>query len=244
MQKKVLQELYCAKKLSVAEIAQKLNETFPKTLYWVKKHKIPIRSYSERAYVKYNKQGNPFDPKKDLGLKDRELLSWGLALYWAEGSRKERHSVQLGNLDHRLLQIFMKFLREIARVDESRLRVFVRVFHEFDQQAARRYWSQLLSISLKQVHVYPHGDRRSRRMKQWSRHGLTKITVSNTKLKAWMDQQLEENINALCSHWGIAGPSSRKARRKLTTGLVDTSTYSAGVAQELKIEMTRARYLG
>jgi len=151
--------------MSAAEIAVDLKATFPKVLYWIKKHGIPIRSCSERTYVKLNPSGDPFHPKEHLTP-----------------------------MDHRMLVLFIRFLREIVRADESRLRLDVRVYHGFDKDKARRYWCRALGLKPKQVFVCPHIDHRSDPNKQWSPYGIATACVSNTKLKVWMDQQLEENI--------------------------------------------------
>lgn len=189
--KNILERLYLEKKLSVAEIAQRLQTTYPTAVYWTKKHRIPIRSQSERTYVKRNPGGDPFHPKQPLTMQEQKLLLIGLALYWGEGSRKSRHAVQLANLDHRMLQLFVRFLREVVGVTESRLRLDVRVYHGFDKYAAHRYWSRTLAIHPKQVFIYPHIDTRSQVNKLWSPYGIATLCVGNVKLKTWIDQQLE-----------------------------------------------------
>lgn len=226
IKKAVLENLYCEKKLSAAEIAVKLGATFPRVLYWVKKHGIPIRSCSERTYVKLNPGGDPFNPKTALTPREQELFLSGLIIYWAEGSRKIRYSVQVVNMDHRMLILFMKFLREIARVDEKRLRLDVRVYHGFDKDRARRYWSRALHLAIKQVNVYPHIDHRSDPHKQWSPYGIATVCMSNTKLKAWMDQQLEENINRLMARWSRSAYAGQKIRHGVTREEAATYTYA------------------
>ena len=180
--------------MSVAEIATDLKVTFPTALYWVKKHGIPIRSSSERTYVKLNPNGDPFRPKENLTPKERELFLLGLVIYWAEGSRKSPCNVQVVNMDPRMLQVFARFLREIACVDESRIRLDVRVYHGFDKEKARRYWCRTLELKPERVFVRPHIDRRSNPHQQWSPYGIATLCVSNTKLKTWMNRQLEKCI--------------------------------------------------
>lgn len=224
IKKQVLENRYLGKKMSVAEIATDLKVTFPTALYWVKKHGIPIRSCSERTYVKLNPDGDPFHPKTNFSPKERELFLVGLAVYWAEGSRKSPCNVQVVNMDHRMLQLFARFLREIVRVDESRIRLDVRVYHGFDKDKARRYWCRALGLKPKQVFVCPHIDQRSDPGQQWSSHGIATLCVSNTKLKAWINQQLEENIERLLNHRSF----SNAAGRRRNPGVVreETATYA------------------
>lgn len=192
--KSVLEELYVQKKFSVAEIAERLGTTFPRTLYWVHKHRITIRSASERTYVKLNPDGDPFDPKPHLTRSEQALLISSLALYWGEGGRKTPYAAQLGNLDPRMLQVFVRFLREIARVHESRIRLDVRIHEQFSKKSAHRYWSRTLKLQPKQIFVYHHMDPRSRPEKQWSPYGIATLSINNTKFKSWIDQQLEQHI--------------------------------------------------
>ena len=201
IEKTVLQEMYLKEKMSTAEIAQDLKTTFPRVLYWIKKHGIPIRSCSERTYAKLNPKGDPFHPKTHLTSEERELFIVGLSIYWAEGSRKGNHcNVKVVNMDSRMLQLFAKFLREIVRVDESRIRLDVRVYHGFNKNKARQYWCRTLSLRAEQVFVCPHIDQRSNPRQQWSPNGIATLCVSNTKLKAWITQKLEENIEQLLDH--------------------------------------------
>ncbi len=203
IEKTVLEKMYLERKMSVAEIATELKATFPKVLYWTKKYRIPIRSSSERTYIKLNPNGDPFDPKENLTLKERELFLVGLAIYWAEGSRKgSKCNVKVVNMDSRMLQLFARFLREIAHVEESRIRVDVRLYHGFDKQKAHKYWSKILELKLRQVFICPHIDTRSKAVQQWSPYGIATLCVSNTKFKIWMDRQLEENIEWLLSRGG------------------------------------------
>ena len=106
-------------------------------------------------------------------------------------------SVRIGNLDGRMLKVFIRFLREVCHVDERRLSVYVRVYKQFSLTAARRYWSRLLRLPVRQVFVYPHTDKRSQAHRQWSRHGLAVLEFHNTKFKAWLDYAIEEYVNAL-----------------------------------------------
>ena len=199
MEKKILRKMYCEEKRSAVEIAAALNTTTPRIIYWLRKYEIPTRSHSDRIYLKLNPMGDPFSPKANLSEQESKLLLLGLALYWAEGSKKSPFAVRLANLDPRMLQLFMRFLREIVCVEESRLRVDVRVFKDFDLRIARRYWSRKLLLSPKRVFVYPHTDTRSRVNKQWSKYGIATVSASSTKLKIWVDEKLENFVAELLS---------------------------------------------
>lgn len=192
--------MYDKKKLSMMEIADKLHVTHATIDYWMNKHAIPRRSCSESAYLKINAGRNPFKLKKKLDKKEKELLLTGLALFWAEGSKVFRGSIQLANLDHRMLEIFAKFLREICGIEENRLRLYVRVYKGFDIDNAKRYWARKLKMSTKRVFVYPHTDTRSKANKQWSKYGIATLQFHNVKLWEWLNKSIENYVEALLNN--------------------------------------------
>lgn len=176
------------------DIASKLNVTFPTVEYWMKKHNFRRRSCSDSAYYKQNPKGDPFDIKKHLNRKEKDLLSTGLMLYWAEGNKASKGSLQLANLDHRMLEAFAKFLREICRVHEERLHLYVRVHRNFCRIKAKRYWARKLKMSPKRIFVYLHTDTRSKIRKQWSQYGIATLQFHNLKLRNWLDDSIEKHL--------------------------------------------------
>ncbi|MBI4354815.1 MAG: hypothetical protein HY597_00005 [Candidatus Omnitrophica bacterium] len=211
----VLRKLYVQRGLSMMEISQALQATHATILYWMKKHKIPRRTWSESMYVKLNPDGDPFTIPRHLSARQRELLVAGILLYWAEGSKK-REALQLVNLDARMLQLFLKFLRNVCHVDERRVGVYVRVYKQFPVSAARTYWSKALQLPKSRVFVAPHTDQRSKASKQWSRYGIATLEFHNTKLKRWLDNAIEEYIGKLLGKavqrsiaYPIRGPRER-----------------------------------
>ncbi len=203
MTKVQLKKLYCNRRLSMMEIADELHTTHATILYWLKKHDIPRRSWSESTYVKRNPLGDPFKIPVTLTKRQQQLLAAGLSLYWAEGAKTNRTGAQIGNLDGRLLQVFAAFLRETCYVDNRRLSVYVRVYKQFSMSKAQRYWSRLLRLPATQVFVYPHTDGRSQANRQWSRYGLATLEFHNTKFKAWLDQAIERYIATVLGSSGV-----------------------------------------
>jgi len=189
-----LKHLYCAQRLSMAGVAKRLRTTHATVLYWMKRYGIPRRSWSESTYTKLNPEGDPFRIVNTLTQAQQELLNAGLLLYWAEGS-KRKGVVHLGNLDVRMHQLFLRFLREICAVDEQRLRLSVRVHRQFSLRTARRYWSKELRLPLSQVLVYRHTDTRSRRDRQWSQYGIATLQFQNTKFKEWLTKTTEKYLS-------------------------------------------------
>ncbi len=191
----MLHKLYYDERLSMWDIAKVLSVTPATVVYWMKKHGLRRRSRSECAYVKQNPEGDPFRIKSKLNKKDKELLLSGLMLYWAEGSRKSRHAIQIANLDYRLLLLFTKFLRRICGLRKDKFRLLVRVYRKFNREKARDYWSRILKIPRSLISVYIHSDKRSKPHRQWSKYGIARIEVRNIKLKQYIDEELERYLS-------------------------------------------------
>ena len=190
---KIVYKLYCNNKLSMTEIAGRLCIT-PKTVeYWLKKYKIPRRSQSESAYVKQNPNGHPFRIKQNLTQKEKELLIASLMLYSGEGG-KNKQSIQLGNLNPYIIQVFVKFLRKICKINENKLKLFVRIHKKFDKIETQIYWSKLLNLPKQQVLVYIYNDPRSKYNKQWSKYGIAMVQFNNIKLKKWLDGEINRYL--------------------------------------------------
>ncbi len=194
LKRRILQELYYSKKLSMWDIAKILSTTPATVIYWMKKYGLKRRSGSECAYVKQNPNGDPFKIKNKLTKKDKELLLLGLMLYWTEGSRKNKHSIQMANLDFRLILLFTRFLKNICGLRKEKLCLAVQLYKSYNKKQARDYWSRRLSIPKQFVSVYTHTDNRSKPNEQWSNRGIARLEIRNMKLKQWIDQELEKRI--------------------------------------------------
>lgn len=220
MTKTQLEELYTQRRLSMMEIAKELRTTHATVLYWLKKHKIPRRSWSESTYVKLNREGDSFTIPKTLTAAQRELLAAALLLYWAEGDKTNKSGTKIGNLDGQMLQVFIKFLREVCRADERRLCVYVRVHRRFSLSGARRYWSQSLKLPPSRIHVYRHADKRSKANKQWSPYGLAILEFHSTKFKPWFDYTIKDYVRYLLSE-SQSNVMTRTTRRRDAGFLAD-----------------------
>lgn len=60
IEKSILEKLYLNEKLSMVEIATRLQVTDHAVVWWMSKHNIPRRHWSEASYVKHNPDGDPF----------------------------------------------------------------------------------------------------------------------------------------------------------------------------------------
>ena len=139
-----LRKLYWDGRRSVPEIA-KAKKVNPHVLYeLMRRNKIPRRSRSESNYVT-NKDKPQFQLRRGLTPEQERLRIAGLMLYWAEGA-KRHHTVDFANSDPEMIQLFLRFLREVCGVAEPRLRALLYIYEGQNAEEIRRYWSRLTRI--------------------------------------------------------------------------------------------------
>ena len=89
---------------------------------------------------------------KDIGsLSKREFFIAGVALYWAEGFKKDRR-LGFANSDPTMIKFFLNWLIKDCKVPKKhiRLRVGLNISHENRIQEVEKYWSELTNVTLKQ----------------------------------------------------------------------------------------------
>lgn len=72
-------------------------------------------------------------------LSERDLLLVGSALYWAEGYRKQEHLsspyVCFSNSDPDMIKLFLRFLREVIKTPEEKLRAVVHIYPSINERS-------------------------------------------------------------------------------------------------------------
>ena len=82
-------------------------------------------------------------------LSKRELLLFGVAAYWGEGTKKP-NSVEFCNSDPRFIQIMMRFFKDVCSVPRHKFRGRVQLHAHLDAAEAEKYWSRISGIPLAQ----------------------------------------------------------------------------------------------
>ncbi len=181
---------------SMFEIAQYYNCSPHKIVYWMDKFNIKRRSRSEAGYIKLNPNGDPFNIKTEFNLYDTFLYGIGLGIYWGEGEKVSRNSLRVANTDPYILITFSKFLKTICNVKSEKMRYSLVCFNDIDENVAKAYWSKILKISEdkfgKIVNIPTQGKGKYKRKSQF---GVCTLTVSNTKLKTWIMEEIDKIKN-------------------------------------------------
>ncbi len=90
-------------------------------------------------------------------ISQRELALIGAALYWGEGTTRERranHSISFTNSDHRMIQVFMRYLREVLLIPEERVFVAIHIHPNISESEARIFWSKATKLPPARFAIY------------------------------------------------------------------------------------------
>lgn len=125
---------------------------------------------------------------------EKNLFFLGVALYWAEGHKRPlvrngreitSHAVSLTNSDPYLVRTFLRFLREVCRVPEERIRADIRIYEHQNAEHLLAYWSIITKIREKNFGKIYYGISKSSAGKRpYNRlpHGTIQIRVNDTNL--------------------------------------------------------------
>lgn len=134
---------------SGSEISSKMGLSLKQIYSALRRKGVSMRSFSEQNRVRFQKKPLSFNFKEELSVKEKELLVAGIMLYYGEGA-KTGHTVDFANGDERLLKVFLKFLREICRVDREKLRFYLYCFSNQSSEELIRFWCSQLSVEPRQ----------------------------------------------------------------------------------------------
>ncbi len=81
----------------------------------------------------------------------------GSALYWGEGAKRSTNVVNFSNSDPAMIQVMMRFFREICRVPEEKFRGALHIHPHLDAERARAFWSAISGIPILQFHRTQYG---------------------------------------------------------------------------------------
>lgn len=197
--KDIIKNLYHDKKLSSAEIAKELDTTSSAILSFMHRNNIPRRTMSEANAVSFQNKPATFLVKRNLSIKEEKLKLAGVMLYWAEGAKAagKNCTVDFANSNPKMVKIFVKFLKEICRVDERRLRVFLYCYSDQNIENILNYWYKLTDIPKNQfTKPYIRNDFLTEKSGKMQ-YGLVHIRYYDKKLLIQIDNWIKEFCEVL-----------------------------------------------
>ena len=190
---------------SINEIAEKSLLSTRKIREILSTNNIIMRNHKEAAYIKNNKNGDPFDILTELTPEEEHLKAMALGLYLTEGNTKNKNSVRFSNSNPALVKIFLKFLKAICGVENDKIKTSLIIYPDLTRKAAKEYWSKFLGLPVEQfTKTTVLKNRNGASTKKHSEFGTITLYVHNTKLldiiKNWAREyahvaQLVEHIH-------------------------------------------------
>lgn len=192
-----VKHLYYQDGLSTREIGEKLGKTVWQVISFMKKNNLKLRSSAETQKMQFYKTPLSFAKVSNLSGRKKLLHQAGLMLYWAEGSKAYPRTVDLANSDEQMILLFLKMLREIYRVDESRIRILLYCYGNQDAQKLIHYWSQKLSIRQSQfIKPYKRQDYDLNKINKMP-HGLVHVRYNDIRLFMKIREEIAIIANTL-----------------------------------------------
>ncbi len=183
--------------LSVQQVADHFGVTLDATFYALRKLGVPRRTAQESNRIRFENKPLSYSIKDYLTQEEEDLKLAAVMLYWAEGYKVGK-TIDFTNSDPDMVIIFRRFLREICRVDESRIRASLYCYEGQDIESLHVFWSELLGIPRSQF-IKPYikaaapGPRGPRMI-----HGLVHVRYCDTKLLTqilrWIDEYRQKCV--------------------------------------------------
>jgi hypothetical protein len=141
--------------------------------------------------MRFERQALSYAIPKTLTNEQERLVLLATSLYWAEGA-KRGHVVDFANSDVQMCKIFIRFLREICQVDETRLRGFIYCHNNQNPAQLVAFWSKTLEVPKSQFTKPYVRSAKASKTPHRMEHGLMHIRYSDKKLlrqiQAWIDE--------------------------------------------------------
>jgi hypothetical protein len=196
LSKELLEELYNGHRLSMAEIAKRLDCSQNKVAYWMEKYGIPRRDISEAIYQWHNPDGDPFEIREPVTENERRLFDLGVGLYIGEGTKKNPYGVLLANSDPQVIRAFVRFLYEICGVKAETVSAQINIFDDVDLESAQAYWEEVTGLPRSQFYKPTVRSSRGGTYENKSEYGTVTVSVHNTKLREiildWCQEYLDK----------------------------------------------------
>lgn len=150
-QLKGIKNFYYQDKLSMREIAEKLGVSIDAVVYFMRRHNLNRRNFSEINKLRFDRKTPSFKKKSINSVRKKELRAIGSMLYWGEGYKSEKSSfVDFANSDPEMVAMFLEYLRNTYQINEKKLRVLLYCYANQNVNDLILYWSRLTHISKNQ----------------------------------------------------------------------------------------------
>jgi len=115
------------------------------------------------------------------GLNKRDLLLLGASLYWGEGTKAEATvsytPLTFTNSDPRMIQMFLRFAREILKVPDEKIHGGVHLYEGMSVEATKEFWAQCTNLPSERFYTVCQVSRASKRKRRTLPFGTMAIKI-------------------------------------------------------------------
>ncbi len=192
--KKIIQDLYYKQGFSALEVGQKFGKGYSQVYKFMRRHNMPRRTPAQTKTIQFYKSPFSYSKKQVLSFQETKLLNATLMLYWAEGYKAGK-MMDFVNSDPKMISIFVRCMRKIYRVSESRFSIQLYCYANQNPSNLISFWSNLASIPTNQF-IKPYV-RHNFKLKKTHKmpHGVVHIRYSDRRLY----EQIMRDIDKICS---------------------------------------------
>lgn len=204
---------------SYREIAEILKVSKNSVSRWCKEVDLPesakeILEEKQSASIdklrEYNRQKHEEAKQEHCKIRERaaedinslskyEILLIGTALYWGEGYKNEStsRSISLANSDPFLIAVYLRFLKEVLEIPESKIRARILIHSNINPSEAVEFWSEVTGFPNERFSIDQQTSRASKGKRPSNRlpHGTLLLRLCDYekyyKIKGWI-KGLEE----------------------------------------------------
>jgi hypothetical protein len=142
-----------------------------------------------------NKLKEIYSQGEKEAVEEFEMFKWfplfiaGICIFWGEGDKISKHQVRIGNVDPRLLKIFVNFLKKVCGIPQNKIRAYVLLYPDLKEKNCLDFWVKNTGLKLENFTkcIIIRGKHKTKRLS----YGVCNITVSSSYLKRKMNIWLE-----------------------------------------------------
>ena len=127
--------------------------------------------------------------------KNDPLFIAGLMLYVGEGDNKNRRLIRLTNARMDLHQIFIHFIKEYLGIEKSKIRFWILLYPDLNEEKCMKKWSRATGIPYSQF--YKNQVINGKSTKRTLHYGVGNIIIGSTVLKHKLSRWIELSTKEL-----------------------------------------------
>jgi len=174
------------------------NELTKKANYIAKKRLLFFIKKRKEEWEKIRKGFREEASREFTSLAKNPLFIAGINIYWGEGDSKLSNGIlRISNIDPRMINIFVRFAREILKIPEEKYRIGLILYPDLNEIKCKRFWQNVTKVPFEQFHKiqYIKGRHPTKRIE----NGICMFSVSSIKykekVKRWIDLFAENYSN-------------------------------------------------